>query len=156
MPVRGAIRWRWACAWAECSPSPGRGRYGGTCARAYCRPGCRAPDSRTTRSSDRRSRWGTWRGAPRRTPPPPPRPLARARAPLSLLACQLEQLLFVPLPFLTKIRFNHHIIWKNYIKSTMLQIFTLSASSSACSSSSAFFCNSSYDMATMAKIKLTR
>lgn len=33
---------------------------------------------------------------------------------------------------------------------------TLKAISSAASSSSAFFCNSSYDMATIAKIKLTR
>lgn len=97
VPVRGAVR-RWACARAECSPSPGRGRYGGTCARAYCRPGCRAPGSRTARSFGRRSHWATWPDAPRRTRPPLPQPPVPARAPLAPLACLLWLLPSARLP----------------------------------------------------------
>lgn len=87
-----------ACAWAVCSPSPGRGRYGGTCARAYCRPGCLAPGSRRARSSDTRSRMETWPDALHCRQPPQPLPPALVREPPVPPACQLWLLLSAQLP----------------------------------------------------------
>lgn len=89
---------RWACAWAECSPSLGRDRFAATSARVYCRPGCHAPGSRTARSSDTRSRWETWLGALRRTRMLPLLLLTRERVLLSLLVSLLLLRLFVQLP----------------------------------------------------------
>lgn len=93
---RGAGR---ACA-QGCSPSPGRGRCAGTCARAAacCRPARLAPGSRTARSFGRRSRRATWRGGLARTPPPPLARPSRARALRVPPVCRLGLLLFAPLP----------------------------------------------------------
>lgn len=102
---------RWACAWAECSPSLGRDRFAATSARAYCRPGCHAPGSRTARSSDTRSRWEIWLDALRRTRMLPLLLLTRGHVLLSLLVCLLLLRLFVRLPTeLTTVIYNHYRI----------------------------------------------